>query len=80
MAANRKGPVLKWENNVAWPGKLTLTDKALYFQVFIVPCYVSVLYTFFPSGSTYSVHLHATLNLNSLNPMSMNLSFGVELY
>ncbi|ESQ28076.1 hypothetical protein EUTSA_v10018126mg [Eutrema salsugineum] len=32
MAANRKGPVLKWENNVAWPGKLTLTDKALYFQ------------------------------------------------
>ena len=36
MASNRKGPVLKWENNVAWPGKLTLTDKALYFQVFIV--------------------------------------------
>jgi|APAra0007618328_1042625.scaffolds.fasta_scaffold00706_8 hypothetical protein len=33
MAANRKGPVLKWENNVAWPGKLTLTDKALYFEV-----------------------------------------------
>ncbi|XP_018454247.1 uncharacterized protein LOC108825458 isoform X2 [Raphanus sativus] len=32
MASNRKGPVLKWENNVAWPGKLTLTDKALYFQ------------------------------------------------
>jgi hypothetical protein len=32
MAANRKGPVLKWENNVAWPGKLTLTDKALYFE------------------------------------------------
>ncbi|CAA7052312.1 unnamed protein product [Microthlaspi erraticum] len=32
MAANRKGPVLKWENNVAWPGKLTLTDRALYFQ------------------------------------------------
>ncbi|XP_019093505.1 PREDICTED: uncharacterized protein LOC104701789 [Camelina sativa] len=32
MASNRKGPVLKWENNVAWPGKLTLTDKALYFE------------------------------------------------
>ncbi|KAL1189959.1 hypothetical protein V5N11_012717 [Cardamine amara subsp. amara] len=32
MGSNRKGPVLKWENNVAWPGKLTLTDKALYFQ------------------------------------------------
>ncbi|KAE8716922.1 Plastid-lipid associated protein PAP / fibrillin family protein isoform 1 [Hibiscus syriacus] len=27
-----KRPVLKWENNMAWPGKLTLTDKALYFE------------------------------------------------
>ncbi|KAL5575061.1 hypothetical protein UlMin_016760 [Ulmus minor] len=25
-------PVLKWENNMAWPGKLTLTDKAIYFE------------------------------------------------
>lgn len=41
MASNRKGPVLKWENNVAWPGKLTVTDKALYFQVFIALYYVS---------------------------------------
>ncbi|KAL7205861.1 hypothetical protein ACSBR2_018725 [Camellia fascicularis] len=28
----KKRPVLKWENNNAWPGKLTLTDKALYFE------------------------------------------------
>lgn len=31
---NNKKPVLKWENNMAWPGKLTLTDKAIYFEVF----------------------------------------------
>ncbi|XP_057429866.1 uncharacterized protein LOC130722976 isoform X2 [Lotus japonicus] len=29
---NNKKPVLKWENNMAWPGKLTLTDKAIYFE------------------------------------------------
>ncbi|XP_076888273.1 uncharacterized protein LOC143538645 isoform X2 [Bidens hawaiensis] len=32
LGSSRKRPVLKWENNMAWPGKLTLTDKALYFQ------------------------------------------------
>lgn len=32
LGSNRKGPVLKWENNKAWPGKLTLTDRALYFE------------------------------------------------
>ncbi|XP_021286870.1 uncharacterized protein LOC110418460 isoform X1 [Herrania umbratica] len=32
IGSSRKRPVLKWENNMAWPGKLTLTDKALYFE------------------------------------------------
>ncbi|XAR53126.1 hypothetical protein NMG60_11021541 [Bertholletia excelsa] len=32
LGLSRKRPVLKWENNMAWPGKLTLTDKALYFE------------------------------------------------
>uniref|UniRef100_A0A7N0RFT4 Uncharacterized protein n=2 Tax=Kalanchoe fedtschenkoi TaxID=63787 RepID=A0A7N0RFT4_KALFE len=32
IAPSRKRPVLKWTNNMAWPGKLTLTDKALYFE------------------------------------------------
>ncbi|KAL1820645.1 hypothetical protein ACET3Z_015514 [Daucus carota] len=32
LGSSRKRPVLKWENNMAWPGKLTLTDKALYFE------------------------------------------------
>ncbi|XVE94045.1 hypothetical protein REPUB_Repub01dG0246400 [Reevesia pubescens] len=32
IGSSRKRPVLKWENNIAWPGKLTLTDKALYFE------------------------------------------------
>ncbi|KAF3435157.1 hypothetical protein FNV43_RR22244 [Rhamnella rubrinervis] len=32
IGSSRKRPVLKWENNVAWPGKLTLTDKAIYFE------------------------------------------------
>lgn len=50
MASNRKGPVLKWENNVAWPGKLTLTDKALYFEVIIV------LYFLSPSGRSKLVN------------------------
>ncbi|XP_047340971.1 uncharacterized protein LOC124944688 [Impatiens glandulifera] len=30
--SSRKQPVLKWDKNMAWPGKLTLTDKALYFE------------------------------------------------
>ncbi|XP_072965996.1 uncharacterized protein [Typha angustifolia] len=32
IGSSRKRPVLKWENNIAWPGNLTLTDKALYFE------------------------------------------------
>ncbi|XVE48685.1 hypothetical protein DITRI_Ditri01bG0022200 [Diplodiscus trichospermus] len=32
IGSSRKRPVLKWENNMAWPGNLTLTDKALYFE------------------------------------------------
>ncbi|KAL5715288.1 hypothetical protein ACHQM5_017124 [Ranunculus cassubicifolius] len=30
--SSNKRPVLRWKNNVAWPGKLTLTDNALYFE------------------------------------------------
>lgn len=33
IGSSRKRPVLKWENNIAWPGNLTLTNKALYFEV-----------------------------------------------
>lgn len=33
FGSNNKQPVLKWENTMAWPGKLTLTDKAIYFEV-----------------------------------------------
>ncbi|XP_021867053.1 uncharacterized protein [Spinacia oleracea] len=29
---SRKQPILKWEDNLAWPGKLTLTERALYFE------------------------------------------------
>ncbi|KAL4580693.1 hypothetical protein LXL04_016894 [Taraxacum kok-saghyz] len=32
LGSSRKRPVLKWENNIAWPGNLTLTDKALYYE------------------------------------------------
>ncbi|KZV22729.1 hypothetical protein F511_05361 [Dorcoceras hygrometricum] len=32
LASSRKHPVMKWENNLGWPGKLTLTDGALYFE------------------------------------------------
>ncbi|CAO2812934.1 unnamed protein product [Amaranthus hypochondriacus] len=32
VASSKKQPVLKWEDNMAWPGKLTLTEKALYFE------------------------------------------------
>ncbi|XP_060167723.1 uncharacterized protein LOC132598713 isoform X2 [Lycium barbarum] len=32
IASGGKHPVLKWENNMAWPGKLILTDRALYFE------------------------------------------------
>ncbi|KAL0412731.1 UNVERIFIED_CONTAM: hypothetical protein Sradi_1474800 [Sesamum radiatum] len=32
LGSSRKQPVIKWEKNMAWPGKLTLTDRALYFE------------------------------------------------
>ncbi|XP_039850140.1 uncharacterized protein LOC120708792 isoform X2 [Panicum virgatum] len=32
IGSSKKRPVLKWEENIAWPGNLTLTDKALYFE------------------------------------------------
>lgn len=32
IGSSRKKPVLKWEKNIAWPGNLTLTDNALYFE------------------------------------------------
>uniref|UniRef100_A0A0D9V8A8 Uncharacterized protein n=1 Tax=Leersia perrieri TaxID=77586 RepID=A0A0D9V8A8_9ORYZ len=32
IGSSRKRPVLKWEENTAWPGNLTLTNKALYFE------------------------------------------------
>ncbi|XP_055816245.1 uncharacterized protein LOC129885829 isoform X4 [Solanum dulcamara] len=32
IASGGKHPVLRWENNMAWPGKLILTDRALYFE------------------------------------------------
>lgn len=41
LASSRKQPVMKWENNMSWPGKLTLTDEALYFEVFLLHNHVS---------------------------------------
>lgn len=35
IGSSQKQPILKWENNMAWPGKLTLTDKAIYFEVLL---------------------------------------------
>ncbi|KAK1668621.1 hypothetical protein QYE76_056780 [Lolium multiflorum] len=32
IGSSKKRPVLKWEQNTAWPGHLTLTNKALYFE------------------------------------------------
>ncbi|XP_047969466.1 uncharacterized protein LOC125213137 isoform X1 [Salvia hispanica] len=32
LGSSRKQPVLKWEKDMAWPGKVTLTDHALYFE------------------------------------------------
>lgn len=41
LGLSRKRPVLKWENNMAWPGKLTLTDNALYFEVLIISIWLN---------------------------------------
>ncbi|CAN1324882.1 hypothetical protein LINPERPRIM_LOCUS33275 [Linum perenne] len=32
IGSSKKQPVLKWENGMGWPGKVTLTEKALYFE------------------------------------------------
>lgn len=33
VGANKRRPVLMWnKDNIAWPGRLTLTDRALYFE------------------------------------------------
>ncbi|KAL3843707.1 hypothetical protein ACJIZ3_001110 [Penstemon smallii] len=50
LGSSRKQPVIKWENNMAWPGKLTLTDRALYFET------VSLV------GEKESVTLDLTIN------------------
>ncbi|KAL9368314.1 hypothetical protein Peur_039513 [Populus x canadensis] len=34
IGSSKKRPVVKWENNMAWPGKVILTDKAIYFEAF----------------------------------------------
>lgn len=36
ISSGSKHPVLRWKNNIAWPGKLILTDKALYFEVYVL--------------------------------------------
>jgi hypothetical protein len=34
VGANKRQPIQMWnDNNVAWPGRLTLTNRALYFEV-----------------------------------------------
>ncbi|XP_076959720.1 uncharacterized protein LOC143635874 isoform X2 [Bidens hawaiensis] len=43
LGSSRKRPVLKWENNIAWPGKLTLTDKALYYEAIALKGQVDVI-------------------------------------
>lgn len=35
VESSRKQPVMKLEKNIARPGKLILTSKALYFEVFL---------------------------------------------
>ncbi|EFJ28211.1 hypothetical protein SELMODRAFT_411548 [Selaginella moellendorffii] len=32
IGASRRQPVQKWDNGMAWPGNLTMTDRALYFE------------------------------------------------
>eukprot|EP00246_Nothoceros_aenigmaticus_P017658 TRINITY_DN8828_c0_g1_i1.p1 TRINITY_DN8828_c0_g1~~TRINITY_DN8828_c0_g1_i1.p1 ORF type:complete len:696 (-),score=121.00 TRINITY_DN8828_c0_g1_i1:98-2185(-) len=32
VGASRRQPVQMWNKNLAWPGRLTLTDRALYFE------------------------------------------------
>ncbi|XP_024531521.1 uncharacterized protein LOC9633518 [Selaginella moellendorffii] len=34
IGASRRQPVQKWDNGMAWPGNLTMTDRALYFEPF----------------------------------------------
>lgn len=51
---SNKRPVLKWKNNMAWPGKVTLTNNALYFEV--VPClfyFNSIIQTYYIRSSFY---------------------------
>ncbi len=40
----KRQPVQKWNGNLVWPGRLTLTDRALYFEVcpsflWLLPCH-----------------------------------------
>ncbi|KAK4802205.1 hypothetical protein SAY86_000408 [Trapa natans] len=32
VGSSKKRPVLRWDNNIAWPGTVLLTDKAIYFE------------------------------------------------
>ena len=33
VGKNKRQPVQKWSGTMVWPGRLTLTDRALYFEV-----------------------------------------------
>lgn len=36
VGKNKRQPVQKWSGGLVWPGRVTLTDRALYFEVSIV--------------------------------------------
>lgn len=36
VGKNRRQPVQKWSGGLVWPGRVTLTDRALYFEVSMV--------------------------------------------
>lgn len=60
LGSSRKQPVIRWEKNMAWPGKLTLTDKALYFKVLLQTNFKKFMLdrVFYCIGS---LHLHQKL-------------------
>lgn len=54
VGKNKRQPVQKWSGGLVWPGRVTLTDRALYFEVSIGFFHLSFYWEVFPCFGMHS--------------------------
>lgn len=66
VGKNKRQPVQKWSGGLVWPGRVTLTDRALYFEVGIVFFPFSFYWEVFPCIGTHSIIILESMPHGSL--------------